>query len=377
MNRAPYGVLLVSFSKHSHQSSFVPLYQAHPRIRIVAVADAEDIDPALKAVDQRWAADLGVPFVEGIDRALALDGVDIVSIGHEIERRADLIIRAAEAGKHLWIDKFAGATLDECEAVVAAVEGAGVKAIVPSYAYSQLVQQSRQVLAGGQLGEFLGLHADMMFGKGWPRPIAAADRKPEFLPPGRWKFPDIKRELLTVGAYPAALIQLVLGPIAHVYAQAGAYFFPEHARHGAEDFGTLTATDSQGRIATLCGGRIGVATHPQGGIARAHLVGTKGTAVIDGKGPDLEVFVRQAIAGANYRPSLEDPMQWHSGPPALKTGLLDDSTGLAGGLEDLLAALDQDRAALYGVGEARDHMQFLLAAYESVVRGEPVSLPQA
>ena len=130
MPNRTYGVLLVSFSKHSHQSSFVPLYLQHPDTEIVAVADEVDIDPQLAAKNARWARELAVPYIVGVDEALKRDDIDIVSIGHEIERRSDIAVRAARAGKHLWIDKFLGATVSECDAAVEAVEANQVRAIV-------------------------------------------------------------------------------------------------------------------------------------------------------------------------------------------------------------------------------------------------------
>ena len=194
-----YGILLVSFSKHSHQQHFIPLYQAHPRLRIIGVADYPDIDPDLRAYNQHWAGQLGVPYSEDLDESINDSAIDIVSVGCEIERRSALIVRAAEAGKHLWIDKFPGATLAESEASAAAVERTGVRAIIPGYAYGTLAQHTRQVLASGDLGTLLGVHVDVMFGKGWPRPIT--QRRAFVAPNGRWKYPDIKRELLTVGAH--------------------------------------------------------------------------------------------------------------------------------------------------------------------------------
>ena len=369
-----YGVLLLSFSNYSHQTSFLPLYQRHPRIRLVAVADEPDIEPELKALNKSWAEELEIPYIEGVDRALELDDVHIVSIGHEIERRAHLAVRAADAGKHLWIDKFIGANMDECDEVVAAVEKVGVRSIVPSYVYGELASQVRTLIASGRLGVLLGVHADVMFGKGWPQPIA--DRASPFLPPGRWKFADIKRELLCVGAYGVGLVQTCLSRITHVNGRADAYFFNEHAAHGADDFGTLNITDDCGRIATVCGGRIGMAAHPHGGPARAYLIGTEASAAIDGKGPVLNTCLREDIAGADYSLPREDPMQWHHTAPAQAASLAPDVTGLGMGLEDLVAALDEDRMPAYTVREARDHMEILIAGYLSVVRGETVSLPQ-
>ena len=77
MSLKPYGVLLVSFSKHSHQRSFVPLYQAHPRTHIVAVADEPDIEPYLKKRNKDQADELGVPYIEDVDDALGKSDVDI------------------------------------------------------------------------------------------------------------------------------------------------------------------------------------------------------------------------------------------------------------------------------------------------------------
>ena len=300
MSSSICGVLLVSFSRHSHQRSFVPLYQLHPRLRIVAVADEPNISPALRATNQEWATQLGVPYVEGVERALELDGIDIVSIAHRIERRADLSRLAARAGKHLWIDKFPGGTVEECDAVAAAARDAGVKAIIPSYAYGTLVESSRSALVDGALGSLMGVHVDVMFSKGWPRAIPESDRRRPLRPPGCWTFPDVKRELLTVGAYAVGLVQSCCGPIVQVMGHAATRFFPEHAAHSVEDFGTLTLTDSGGCVATLCGGRIGVGTHPAGGPSRAWLVGTKGVAAIDAKRPALGCYIRKQVTGSDH-----------------------------------------------------------------------------
>lgn len=373
-----YGVLLLSFSRHSHQRNFVPLYQAHPRTRVVAVADDDGaIDEDLRQRNRRRAVELGVPYLPRVDEALARSDVDIVSIAHDIERRADLALRAARAGKHLWIDKFLGATLEECDAVVAGVAASGVRAIVPSYHYGSLVRHAREALGTAALGDLLGLHVDVMFSKGWPRPIDPGERRPFQRPAGRWKYPDLKRELLTVGAYAVGLVQACFdAPVTSVVAHGDAWFFPEHARTGTEDFATLALTDGAGRVATLCGGRVGVGTHPAGGPARACLVGTRATVTVDAKRPAAQAFLRDDIVGADYTPADDDPMQWASGPPVLNRALAPDPTGLAAGLDDLVAALDAGRAPAYTVADARDNMEVLLAGYRSIADGgRVVDLP--
>lgn len=370
-----YGVLLISFSKHSHQSSFVPAFVDHPRIRIVGVADDADIDPYLEPLNRSWAERLGVPCLEGIEAAVRRDEVDVVSVGHEIERRAEIARLAARAGKHLWIDKYIGANMRECREVVDAVDGSGVTSILPSYVYNDLVNQSRRIIDAGILGELTAMHVDILFGKGIPRSISNAQRKPGFLPAGRWKFPDIKRELLTVGAYAVALVQQCFEPIVEVYGQAGAYFFPEHAAHGADDFGTLTLVDRSGRVATLSAGRNGIASHGAGGPNLAYLFGTKGTGRIDGKRPGIDTHLRNRIVDGDYCVDEDDPMQWHSGPPTMLTSTGTEFTRAA--LDDLVNALDTGARPRFTVRDARDHMEVLLAGYESIVRNRPVRLPMS
>ena len=370
---ATYGVLLVSFSRHSHQDSFVPLFRNHPRLRIVAVADEADIEPHLEDLNRQRAREIGVPYVAGVDEALQMEGVDIVSIGHEIERRADLAVRAAGAGKHLWIDKFMGGSLDECDAVADAVARSGVRAIVPSYTYGTLVSRCRELIDSGGLGELMALHSDILFCKGWPLPDLSVSG--EFLPAGRWKFPDIKRELLTVGAYSVGLVQRCFGPVRQVLAHGGAHFFAEHAAHRAEDFATMTLVDSGGRVATLCAGRVGVATHAAGGPSRAWLVGSEHSALVDARRPLLETTLSRTITATDYQPPAHDPMQWHTPSPTTASPLVGDPC-LGNGLEDLVAAIDEDRQPLYSVTEARDHMEILLAGYRSIVENAPVNLAE-
>lgn len=368
-----YGVLLVSFSRHSHQRSFVPAFVDHPRVRIVGVADDKDIDPYLEPLNRSWADRLGVPYHKGIEAAVRRSEVDIVSIGHEIERRAEIAMMAADAGKHLWIDKFIGADMDECNAVVDAVDESGVSTILPSYVYNDLVNQCRRMISTGFLGELTAMHVDILFAKGIPQSISKARGKTDFLPPGRWKFPDIKREILTVGAYAVALVQQCLEPIAEVYGQGGAYFFPEHAAHGADDFGTLTLVDRSGRVASISAGRSGIASHGAGGPNHAYLFGTKGTGRIDGKRPGVDIHLRNRIVHGDFSVGDDDPMQWHSGPPTLLASTGPDFSSEA--LKDLVNALDTGGSPCYTVHDARDHMEVLLAGYDSIVRHGSVRLP--
>ena len=86
-------------------------------------------------------------------------------------------------------------------------------------------------------------------------------------------------------------------------------------------------TDADGRVATLCGGRIGTASHPQGGPSRAYLIGTRQSATIDAKRPALDAYLRDYSTDYDYQPNPQDPMQWHGGPPVPTAALSEDTAG--------------------------------------------------
>ena len=136
-------------------------------------------------------------------------------------------------------------------------------------------------------------------------------------------------------------------------------------------------TDAEGRVATFSGGRTGVAGHPQGGQARAYLIGSRQSAIVDSKRPALDAYLRELLTGYDYQPSAQDPMQWHGGPPALSVALAADVAGLSVGLEDLVAAIDTERPPRYGIRQGRDLMEILLAGYRSVEHGDTVTLEDA
>ena len=97
--------------------------------------------------------------------------------------------------------------------------------------------------------------------------------------------------------------------------------------------------------------------------------------MVDARRPLLETTLSRTITASDYHPPAEDPMQWHTPSPTTASPLVDDPC-LANGLEDLVAAMDEERQPFYSVTEARDHMEILLGGYRSIVENGPVSLLQ-
>jgi predicted dehydrogenase len=113
------GIALLSFA-HSHQRGWAGVFASDPRVR---VACAWDEDPER---GRAAAGAAGVPFEPDLDRVLAREDVQAVTICATNDAHADLAVAAAAAGKHVMMQKPMATTLADCDRIVAAVEAAGV-----------------------------------------------------------------------------------------------------------------------------------------------------------------------------------------------------------------------------------------------------------
>ena len=99
-----------------------PALVAHPDIELVGVWGR---DPARAAA---LAGELGARPYTDVD-ALTAD-VDLIAVALPPDVQAGIAVRAAAAGRHLLLDKPLALTVADADAVVAAVERAGVASVV-------------------------------------------------------------------------------------------------------------------------------------------------------------------------------------------------------------------------------------------------------
>jgi myo-inositol 2-dehydrogenase/D-chiro-inositol 1-dehydrogenase len=377
---ARYGVLLVS-GMHTHQEGYAAAFAADKRCRIVAVSDEANIDRRRRDLNERLAKSLNVPYIANLADALARKDVQVVSVCTPPERRGRVIVQCAEARKHLYLDKSLTPQLREADAIVAAVQKAGVRSHMFSFISAAWARQAKALLEGKRLGRLLAVHADTFFAKGRPGTAKVGTRKEEY-PPQRHQLVEAKRELDNVGVYPITLIRWLTGRrFRTVRGITANYFFQEHQKHNVEDFGLLAGTLDDGLPVTVAAGRYGWMTHPAAGVNRIVLVGSERTLVIDANRPRLEVYTDEAPwAPPNVHP--QDPMGFwsstqdevHTRPkrtwvPAAAAGQSDASY--------FLDRLDAGRDSELNAAEAALATEVLLAAYRSAATGQVVTLPLA
>jgi predicted dehydrogenase len=99
----------------------------------------------------------GVPWTASLEEVLASDGVDAVVISTPHHLHAPQAIAAAQAGKHIVIEKPLATSLRDALAVVETARRAGVHFSVNlSYRYLPYVMKAKALIESGILGELQG-----------------------------------------------------------------------------------------------------------------------------------------------------------------------------------------------------------------------------
>src|SRR4029078_812076 len=96
---------------------------------------------------------------------LADPEVEVVSICAPNFLHAEIGVAAAEAGKHFWIEKPVGRSLEETARIEAAATKAGViTSIVYNYRHAPAVEHARALIAAGRLGRVTNVRAAFFSG---------------------------------------------------------------------------------------------------------------------------------------------------------------------------------------------------------------------
>ena len=153
---------MLSFA-HVHAGGYARQVSENERAQLVAIWDHME-DRGKNAAKQHE-----VPFYGDLDEILKLD-IDAVVVNVETNRHPEVMIAAAEAGKHIFTEKALAITVEECDEIIEAVEAAGVKFMIslPSRCRKELLL-ARKAIDDGLLGE-------ITFGRGRVAHSASLDK---------------------------------------------------------------------------------------------------------------------------------------------------------------------------------------------------------
>jgi 1,5-anhydro-D-fructose reductase (1,5-anhydro-D-mannitol-forming) len=143
---APLRVAVLSFW-HVHAGDYTRSTVQHPDTELAAIWD-DDAERGRAA-----AQEYGVEYVSDLDALLARDDIDAVTVTTETSVHRDVMVKAAEAGKHIFTEKLLAPTVAEAEEIITACDRAGVKLIVSlPRLYHGYTAAIAEVLQSGKLG---------------------------------------------------------------------------------------------------------------------------------------------------------------------------------------------------------------------------------
>ena len=275
---------------------------------------------------------------------LATSELDLVDIAVPHALHAETCIAAAQAGLPIVLEKPMATTLEEAEAIIAAVEVAGVPAtLMHNYLHDAPVEAARAAVERGAIGEPFMYRSEWM-GSAWYDGALGYD------PAWRTRSAISGGGALIDNGYHAlyAAEALMRSPISEVYARTGTFVHEQDV----EDTAALLLTHASGAISMI------LAAWSARSAQRVHeLHGSHGSIRIEG-GPSGGDATLITDAGST---TLERP-----------------DPSAPGGFTAVLAAfartLNTDAPPPYPLSEGLAILRVVRAAYESASTGRPVAV---
>lgn len=133
---------------HVHAAEYADRVQQHPATELVAIWDD---DPAR---GQAAADSNETTFVDDLEELLARDDIDAVTVTAATTDHHSIMLRAAQAGKHIFTEKLLAPTVSEAEEIIDFADNAGVALIVSlPRLYHGYTRAIMELLHEGRLGE--------------------------------------------------------------------------------------------------------------------------------------------------------------------------------------------------------------------------------
>jgi predicted dehydrogenase len=316
---------------------------------LVAVAEP---DAARRA---RFVAEFPCTGYSSLEELLADARVRVVNVLTPNHLHFDAVMKAAEAGKHILVEKPPAMSLREVDLMASRCRDAGVKAgVVLQCRTRAAIQAMKRALEEGRFGRLL--HADTYMK--W-------FRSADYYRMDAWRLERRFGAGVTIqqAFHYIDLLNYLAGPVARVEARMSNLAHP-----GIELEDTLLAfadyqSGAQGVV------QASTALWP-GTDVRIELNGENGTAIMAGERIETWRF-------RDERP--EDDLIRTYGRAGAATGAggaaelgFEDHQRL---IEDMIEAIETDREPMIPLASARPTLEWALAMYQSAKQGAPVELP--
>lgn len=327
--------------------------QEVPNTRVVALYDS------FPHAAQKLQDSLGLDCVlcSSLDQLLACQDVDVVIVATPSGVHQDPAVAAANAGKHVVVEKPLEITLQRCDRIIDACDLNKVKlcTIFPSR-FGDANLELKKAVDAGRFGRLTLGETTCK----WWRPQSYYDT-------GGWKGTkalDGGGALMNQAIHNVDLLLWLMGPVAHI---SGFTAMLAHQRIEVEDTAVACLRFHNGAL-----GVIQAATSVWPGLPKTiALHGDKGSAVIE----------QDDLLRWEFDPEIPEDAQVRQ-RFAVKVGASGGSSdpaaishvGHARQLTDFVQAIETGRPPRVDGREGRRAVEVILAVYESTMTGRPVSL---
>jgi len=314
-----------------------------PNARLVAVADV------IERRAQHLAREYGAEPQSDYRRLLDRKDIDVVCICTPSGLHARTGIEAAQAGKHVIVEKPMALTLEDADALIAACDNAGVKlTVVLQNRYNPPMQDLKRLVESGKLGRLLLGNATVR----WYRPQSYYEddwHGTRSLDGGT---------LMNQCIHHVDALQWVMGDVSEVFAYTATLAHTIET----EDIGVVTWRFASGALGSMEGSTVTYPENLEGSVA---VFGTHGSVKVGGTALNRKVFWKVAGELEQERNvlALEDV-----DPPTVY-GYSHRAV-----IADTIQAIRDNRLSCTHGGEGRRSLALVLAMYESAERGLPVKV---
>jgi predicted dehydrogenase len=316
-----------------------------PDARLVAVTDVAADAAAAFAAAHGCAAepDLGA--------LLARPDVEVVCVCVPSGLHAAIGVQAAQAGKHLVVEKPIDVSLEAADRLIDAARAAGVAlTVISQHRFDPGLVELRRLLDDGALGRLVLGEASTKWYRAQAYYDSAAWRGTYAMDGG---------SLMNQGVHYVDLLRWCMGPPAEVTAVCTT----QAHQIEVEDTALGIVRFVSGAVGTILSSTAAFPGFPQ----RLEITGTNGTVTVaDGR------IVGRALA-ADPGPASPDDAADAARSAAADPAALDVASHAAQ-LADLLDAIDAGREPVVSGQDGRDTLEIVLAVYESSRTGRPVRL---
>jgi UDP-N-acetyl-2-amino-2-deoxyglucuronate dehydrogenase len=278
----------------------------------------------------------------------------VVSVCVPTGLHAEVGVRAAEAGKHLVVEKPIDVTLEAADRLIEAARSAGVAlTVISQHRFDPGLIEARRLLDEGALGRLVLGEASTKWYRGQ-----------EYYDSAPWRGTDAMDggSLMNQGVHYVDLLRWCMGPVAEVTAVCST----QTHQIEVEDTSLAIVRFTSGAVGTILSSTAAFPGFPQ----RLEITGTEGTVTIeDGR------MVRRTLRGA--LPAEATGAAGAALPSGVAGAAASDpaAVGLASHaaqIADLLAAVEEGREPAVGGEDGRAALEVVLAVYESARSGRPV-----